>query len=355
MRGVLAIGGDRLADRVDVDDVRVGEPLEKVTAAVDVRLEVARVRADARRELGRDAPAEVFEAIGRRVPRGQHGRPETLEMPVHVARGRTDVVRGDDAPPIAGQPAQDQDQPETRQLVVIEADRWPAQRLEHLVERIGVDGGREPVPDRGGPDGQTGLRTPGVRREVVGQLRDEQDRVVGTDRASRPALVGMAWLRTARPAELRGLRQPCERLGRAGQLHHARAGLHEVEQRLEQRGLPGAALLGGHDDRDATLDQRPQRRTERRVERAGADELHDGSRSGGRRGGTPSGSRLEHRPWVSERGWSQARGPPAYGRSKGASNTPGGASPNHPDLRPEPTVRVSRKALSDPADSLART
>ena len=107
-------------------------------------------------------------------------------MAVHVARGGADVVGGDDPTPVAGETAQDQDDAQPRQLVVIEIDGRAAQGLEDAVERVGMDRGREPVPDRGGPDGQPGPRAPRVRRQVIRQLRDQQDGVVGADRAIRP-------------------------------------------------------------------------------------------------------------------------------------------------------------------------
>ena len=79
----------------------------------------------------------------------------------------------------------------------------------------------------------------------------------------------------------------------------------------------------GHDDRDATLDQDPQRRRQLGVERAGTDQLHDGARGGRdvadgpptpRGRGVGHGRDSEIEPVGSER--------PAYGRPVGASNGP---------------------------------
>ncbi len=47
---------------------------------------------------------------------------------------------------------------------------------------------------------------------------------------------------------------------------------------MEQRGLADRLRLGGHDDRDACLDQQPELGRQLRVERARADELDDRAR-----------------------------------------------------------------------------
>jgi hypothetical protein len=54
----------------------------------------------------------MLERIGRRVPRREHGRSEPLEVAVHVACRRADIVRGHDAPSTAALDPQDQDDAE---------------------------------------------------------------------------------------------------------------------------------------------------------------------------------------------------------------------------------------------------
>ena len=103
-----------------------------------------------------------------------------------------------------------------RQLVVGQRHRGPPQLLEDRVERVGVDRGREAVPDRGGPDRDPGGLAPGVGRQVIRELAGDQQGRVGLDRADPEPSVGPG---RARPTELRGLRQPVERLGRPGELH----------------------------------------------------------------------------------------------------------------------------------------
>ena len=116
-----------------------------------------------RGELGRDAPAEVLERVRRRVPRREDRRPEPLEMPVDVARDRADVVGRDDAATAVVEAAQDEDDPEMRQLVVGQPDRRAAQGVEDVVERVGVDRRGEAVADRRRADGDPGGLRPRCR------------------------------------------------------------------------------------------------------------------------------------------------------------------------------------------------
>ena len=127
----------------------VARSVEVVATPLDLDLEVAGAPADARRELRGDTPAEVLEAVVAGIPGREDGRAETLDVAVHVAGDRPDVVGGHDAAPAAGDGPQDEHDAETRQLVVGEPDRWAAERLEDVVERIGVDRGGQPVADRG--------------------------------------------------------------------------------------------------------------------------------------------------------------------------------------------------------------
>ena len=93
---------------IDVDDAGLGETGEVVATTVDLDLEVARAAIDAQRELRGDAPAEVLEAVVVRVPGREDRRAEALDVAVLVARGRADVVRGDDPPQAVADRAQDQ-------------------------------------------------------------------------------------------------------------------------------------------------------------------------------------------------------------------------------------------------------
>ena len=125
------------------------QPGEKVAPPVDLDLEVAGTPADARRQLGHDPPAEMLEGIRGRIPGREDRRTEPLDVAVDVAGDRPHVVRGDDPPTAAVDLSQDEDDAEMRQLVVRDPDRRPAEGVEDLVERIGVDRRRETVTDRG--------------------------------------------------------------------------------------------------------------------------------------------------------------------------------------------------------------
>ena len=55
---------------------------EECAAPVDLEFEVTRTLADSHGELGRDAPAEVLEAVGGRVVGREDCRAESLDVPV---------------------------------------------------------------------------------------------------------------------------------------------------------------------------------------------------------------------------------------------------------------------------------
>jgi hypothetical protein len=265
-----------------------------VAAPVDLDLEVARVTTDATGELRGHTPTEMLELVGRGVPGREHGRAEPLKVAVHIACHRPDVMSGHDPPPIVVEAAQDHDDPQMRQLVIGEADRRPPERVEDLVERIGMDRRGQPVADRRRSDRDPRRITPGVSRRVVGQLVDQQD---GCVRADRLGVRGR--VRRARPAELGGLREPVERLVLPGELHDADVRRQEVEQRAEHRRLADELRLGRHDDRDAGLDEQPELRGELRIERARPDQLDDRSRFGAawlERWASPRRRDVGHRP-----------------------------------------------------------
>ena len=161
-------------------------------------------------------------------------------MPVLVAGGRTDVVGGRHPATVVVEPAQDEDEPEPRQLVVVGPDRRPAELFEDVVEGVRVDRRREAVADARRPDRDPGFLAPGVDGQVVGQLLGHEDGRVGADRLA----AGRLGQRRALPAQLAGLRQPVEGLAGAGQLAGRDVSGQEVEERMEEgrlAGVPSAA------------------------------------------------------------------------------------------------------------------
>ena len=116
-----------------------------------------------------------------------------------------------------------------RQLVVGEADRRPSECVEDVVERIGVDGRGQPIPDRCRPDRDPRRLAPGVGGRVVGELEGQQDCRVRADRVG----IGRS-VDGPGPAKLRRLGKPVEGLALAGQFDDADGGRQEVEQRAEQ-------------------------------------------------------------------------------------------------------------------------
>ena len=85
----------------------------------------------------------------------------------------------------------------------------------------------------------------------------------------------------ARPAQLGGLRQPCEVLVNTSKLDDPDTGRQEVEQGAEQGRRAGPWDLGGNDHGDSRLDQKPELCRQLRIERARPDQLDDGWRSHG--------------------------------------------------------------------------
>ena len=159
---------------------------------------------------------------------------------------------------------------EVRELVVGHADGPAPERVEHVVERVGVDGRREAVADRGSADRDLGCLAPGVDRQVVGQFRGVEDGRVGAGRVA-----GGRRGRDPGPAQLGGLWQPGEGLGLAFEADDADRLREEGEERVEEGRLADLAGLGGDDDRDAGLDEEPQRGGQFGVEGALADQRDD--------------------------------------------------------------------------------
>ena len=158
-----------------------GQVVQELAPSIDLELEVAGLPADPRGELGRDAPAEVLESIGGGLPRGEDRRAQALDVAVLVAGGRSDVVGGDDPTAAVVEAAQDEDDAEPRQLVVGQAHRGTTERVEDVLERVGLDRRGQAVADRRGPDRDPRVVAPRVRGQVVGQLGDRQGRRVGAD------------------------------------------------------------------------------------------------------------------------------------------------------------------------------
>ena len=284
-----------------LDDAGLGEAGEVVAAAIDLDLEVAGAATDAQRELRGDAPAEVLERSSVRVPGREHGRAETLDVAVLVARDRADVVGGDDPAPAVADAAQDEHDAEARQLVVGEAGPAVDAAAEDLVERIGVDRRGQPVADARGPDRDARLGAPGVRRQVVGQLRDQEDRVVGADRRRARSRSDRATAAAASRARAPAAASRTSRSRRRAPRSARRAAGSRGARRAAwtcRLPAPAAATTSG---------TRPSMSTQSvaassRIERAGADQLDDRAR----------------------RRWDVADGPPAprgrglgHGRSVG--------------------------------------
>ncbi len=90
------------------------------------------------------------------------------------------------------------------------------------------------------------------------------------------------------PAEFGCLGQPVEGLLCARELDDACLGPEEREQGVEHRRLPDVLGLGGDDDRNARLDQQPERRRQFRVESAFPDQRDDRAIGGTAVGHGPS-------------------------------------------------------------------
>ena len=116
------------------------------------------------RELVADAPGEVLEPVLRLVPGREDRRREPLDVAVDVAGDRPEVVGRRDPAPVV---AEDEDQPEARQLVLGRLDRRPAEALEHVLEAVAPDGRQHPVPQRERTDRDPRPLAPGAAGSVV--------------------------------------------------------------------------------------------------------------------------------------------------------------------------------------------
>ena len=344
-----------------------GEVGDVVATPLDLDLEVAGPPADAPRELGGDPPGEVLEAVMAGIPGREDGRAEMLDVAVDVPDDRADVVGGDDPTPAARDGPQDQDDAETGQLVVREQDRRAAERLEDLVERVGVDRGRQPVADRGRPDRDPGLGAPRVGRQVIGQLGDQQHGRLRPDRRSGGMTGGPTacaagtrmgpW--TTSVADGRTRRQPSsDACGSQSNVSVAPASStawvpagRKSSRALSSVDLPVPWAGRGDHQRDPRLDEEPEGRRQLRVERAGTDQLDDGSRFGRDRAEGPPAPRrrgVGHER-LRTKGGDAGSGGPAYGRVGRASNGP------TPDLRRHRTGRLSRAVHRGASHTLTAT
>ncbi len=243
---------------------------------------------------GRDAPAEVLEGIRGRVPGREHRRPEPLEVAVDVAGDRPDVVGRDDAAPATIDTLQDEHDTEMAQLVVGQPDRAPPQRVEDLVERVGMDRRGQAVPDRRRSDRDPRGLAPGVGRGVVRQLVGEQDRGLAHGSGRGPPAVAPCRANPApRPAAAtRRSRspRPARRRARtaAGSRAARRGGSTCPRPAPPPRPRPGPA------PRPAARARRPARR---RGCRCGSAPRPTAARAGSV--GRPSGfGRARSRPWA---------------------------------------------------------
>ena len=87
---------------------------EGVPASIDLGFEIAGPRRKPCRELRHDAPGEVLELTGSRVPGRQDGRTEALDMSLAVERQRSNVMCGHDLPDLV----EDDHDPEIGQLIL---------------------------------------------------------------------------------------------------------------------------------------------------------------------------------------------------------------------------------------------
>src|SRR6185503_1820920 len=94
--GHLAEAGDGSADVRDLVDAGLAQPAQVVGAPRLLLLEVPALHPDAARELRGDAPREVLQLVGARLVDREHGRRQSLRMPVLVAEDRPDVMGGGD-------------------------------------------------------------------------------------------------------------------------------------------------------------------------------------------------------------------------------------------------------------------
>lgn len=249
------IARDQAADLGKRRHAGRGEPGEVVTTMVEVGFEVASPPAEPGGDLGQDAPREVLEGPGAAVPRGEHGRAEELRMAVFVAMQGSHVVGDRHADRTAGRHrgigrldgrsvvlAEHEHAAEERQLVVGQAQRRiRAERVAERLERFGArdatdalahdEATRRTEPERGREAGGIDSAQPEVRSE-------------GRERASEDVRCGRV----------------VDELGR-----------------------------GGHDDRNAALDQDPDQGRELRVEDPSPHQFDDRRRLAGH-------GRLRQRP-----------------------------------------------------------
>src|SRR5215210_1853640 len=279
-----AVAVERGADGIDGGDAGTGEAGEVIATPLELRLEVAGAPARPFGELRYHAPREMLELVLVGVPCRENRGTQALDVPVLIARDGSDVVRGGNPAHgprirVAGRGREgtnDDDDADSRQLVVRQRDRRPMQCVEDLFERVGVDRCREAVPDGDGADRDARGVAPRVRRKVIRKLRRDED-------ARRRVGGGLTWRvprdnGLAPPPELARMRKPVERFGDAGKLDAARRRRQEVEQRVEERRLAGPAALGGDDKRHAGFEEEPEEATQLGVERAGPDQLDDRAR-----------------------------------------------------------------------------
>ena len=255
--GGRAVAVDGGTDGVDIGDAGLGEAGEVVTASIDLELEVAGPPTDPERELGRDAPAECSKRSRSASQVARTAGPEPLDVAVLVAGRRTDVVGGDDAAQaVADAAAGSAPRPAATARRRRELTGGRRSCVEDVIEGVGVDRRRQAVADARGPDRDPSFGAPGVRRQVVGQLGDEQDGVVGADRRRcSPVRAAMAARSRRQPSSGACGSQSKVSIAPASSTVRVPGGRNQ--QRLEERRLASEPRQGAGHERDTPFDQDP--------------------------------------------------------------------------------------------------
>ena len=263
-RGRPAGSADRIA-RAGCGSVTPSatRPLEELPPPVDLDLEVAGAPADARASSGVTPQPKCSNASVAGSQVASTAGPRRWTWPwTSRATGRTKWAATTRRRPASSRRSTSDDA-EVRQLVVGQADGRAARGVEDVIERIGVDRRGQAIADGCGADRDLGRLAPGVGRRWSDSSRREQDGVIRADRGRRRGAAGGGRASRARtPAGASRRSRPRLRARRRGGRRQ------EVEERAQERRLADALAVGGDDDRDARLDEEPDRRGQLGIERA---------------------------------------------------------------------------------------
>ena len=216
-------------------------------------------------------------------------------MAVLVAGHRPDVVGRDHAPASVVEPAQDEDDAEMRQLVVGQPDRRPAERVEDLIERVGMDRRGQAVADRRGPDRDPGRRAPGVGGRWSDSSWASRTVVVRADRRRRRLRAGRAT--PGQPSSDACGSQSKVSSSPASSTTPDWSAAGSRAARSSSVDLPTCCASRRDDDRDPRLDEQPERsrRARHRARPTRSARRSSAARAG--RDGMPSGpARARCRP-----------------------------------------------------------